>query len=526
MQVHAEFREALNEYRSDYDIGGTGRYYPTPKGVQAQGSGADYHYANETQFFRAIERARHFDRNNMVVGQGVNRLAANLVQDGFTLNVGTKDKGADQALKDRWYEWSEDPEACDYEGEKTFYQMEVLAARTVPVDGDIFCLPLEQGSLQWMEAHRCRRPASMRRNTCLHGVNLDSDTARRKSYFFTREDVDPLGRVKTLKDVIEVQARGDDGEKQVLHVYWPQRFSQRRGVTAFAPVGLPIQYHDDIQFANLVATQVQSCFAILEQQLAGMNVPPPARTGNEAQTGARTTEALEDGTTRTQEGMAPGMRVRAKEGWGLTGFAPTIPGPRYIEHSLMILTIIAINLDLPVHVLLLDPSRTNFSGWRGAIEQARIRFRVMQRLLINQFYSPVYRWKVRQWMTEDRGLQSVFEKHGNAIFGHTWNPPTWQYIEPLKDIQANTLEAASSGTSRRRQAARRGDDWDELVPEIAEDNGKLIEAAYLKADALNKQYPELKLTWRDVISLPMPDGVTVQISPETEKPAPKVETAA
>lgn len=533
--LSTEFRSQYEDYRAEYDIGGTGRYLPTPKGIRSTGSGADYHYENESKFFRAIERARHFDRNNMVIGQGVNRLAANLVQgDGFTLDVKTGDEKADKDLRDEWYAWCEDAEACDFEGERTFQEMELLAARTIPVDGDIFCLPLQDGHLQWIEAHRCRRPASSRSKHCIHGVNLDPDSAKRKSFYFTKEDIGPLGAVKTLQDVVEVQTRDDEGDRQVLQLYYPGRFSQRRGVTAFAPVALPIQYHDDIQFANLVAAQVQSCFAILEQmELSGVANPQPRTEGAGAPTGVQTTETLADGSTRTSQGMAPGMRIQGTPGWKLTGFSPTIPGPRYVEHALMILTIIAINLDLPVHVLLLDPSRTNFSGWRGAIEQARIRFRVMQRQLVNRFHTPVWKWFVRQRITSSQPLANLFKSKGDEIFGHTWNPPTWQYIEPLKDVQADTLEAASCGTSRRRQHARRGNDWKDIAPEIPEDNALLIRAAQRIAVQMNSEPdfadPKSKVTWRDLASLPMPDGVTFAMSPDKESgdsdPAGKQEPA-
>ncbi len=521
--LSTEFRSSFEDYRAEYDIGGTGRYMPSPRGIQPGGSNADYHYENEAKFFRGIERARHFHRNNMIVGQAVRRLAANLVQDGFTLNTTTGDPEADKRLKADWYDWSTDANRCDFEGEKSFFEMELLAAGTVPVDGDLFCLPLaEEEQLQWMEAHRCRRPSSLRRSgdACIHGVNLDA-SAKRRSFYFTTKDIDPLGSVKTLKDVIEVNARDADGFRQVLQLYYPDRFSQRRGVTAFAPIALPVQYHDDIQFANLVAAQVQSCYAILEQQdLAGVENPQPR--GSAAQTGERTSETLGDGSTRTIEGMGPGMRIRSLPGWKLTGFSPTIPGPRYLEHTLMILSIIAVNLDLPVHVLLLDPSRTNFSGWRGAIEQARIRYRVLQRLLISRLHVPVWQWFVRQRIARagKTPLAGLFAKLGPQIFSHEWNPPTWAYIEPLKDIQADTLEAASCGTSRRRQKARRGEDWDDIAPEIPEDNAKLILAAQKKAVELNGMPefadPKSKLTWRDLASLPMPDGITFAMSPEKE----------
>lgn len=511
LDLPQSFKAALEDYRSEYDIGGTGRYLPTPRGISSSGSGADYHYANESKFFRAIERARHYDRNNMVVGQGINRLTANLVQDGFTLDVNTTDKKIDQDLKDAWYAWCDDPEACDSEGEKTFFEMEHLATRSIPVDGDTFCLTRDDGKLQWMEAHRCRRPRSLKRavDACVHGVNMNANTARRTSYFFTKEDIGPLGTVNALKDVIEIPARGEDGEKQVLHLHWPLRFSQRRGVTAFAPVALPIQYHDDIQFATLVAAQMQSCWAIIEETQQQVT-PPPPRTGAEAQLGARTTDTYDDGVSRTVEGIAPGMRIRGREGWTHRGFSPTIPGPQYKEHALMVLSIISINLDLPLVVFLLDATQTNFSGWRGAIDQARIRFRLMQRLTISRFYTPVWKWFVRQQIAEDHVLASAFKKLGPQIFGHTWHPPTWSYIEPHKDISANALELATLQTSPRRQRARQGEDFDDVVPEIVDDAGKLLEAAELKAKDLNTRLkPKEEFTREEVLRVFTASGINV-----------------
>lgn len=504
-------RAAMEEYRADFDIGSTSRYLPTPKGTLIQGTGADYHYRNETQFFRAIERARGYDRNNMVIGQGINRLAANLVKDGFTLDVKTGDKDTDAALTAAWYEWCENPEHCDAEGEKTFYEMELLAARSIPVDGDVFCLTRADGNLQWLEAHRCRRPSSLRRSAeaCMHGVNMDRDSARRTSYFFTKEDIGPLGQVRALRDVFEVQARDEEGEKQVLHLHWPLRFSQRRGVTAFAPVALPIQYHDDIQFATLVAAQMQSCWAIIEETQQQVN-PPPPRTGADAPTGAQTIDQYDDGVSRTVAGVSPGMRVRGREGWTMRGFSPTIPGPQFKEHAYLVLSIIAINLDLPLVVFLLDASQTNFSGWRGAIDQARIRFRVMQRLLINRFYTPVWRWFVRQRIAEDKAMAGMFRKLGPKIFGHAWHPPTWSYIEPNKDISANALELATLQTSPRRQRARQGEDFSDIVPEIVEDAAAILLAAEQKVQELNGALsPQEPFTRSELLRLFTAGGVSV-----------------
>lgn len=527
-EVSSEFRRALDDYRSDYDIGGTSRFLPSPRGVNLTGTGADYHYRNETQFFRAMERARSFDRNNMIVGQAINRLTANLVQDGFTPDPATGDKDTDTELTKDWAAWSIDPARCDYEKERTFQELEHAATRAIPVDGDDFCILTDTEQLQLLEGHRCRRPSAIRRNNCVHGVNLDPNTAERTSYYFTKEDVDPLGSVKNLKDVYEIKTRDEDGDKQVLHLHWAPRISQRRGITAFAPIALPTTYHDDIQFAALVAAQVQTCFSILEEQLvgAGPNLPAP-RTATQPATGAVTTDTLSDGSSATRMGLSPGMRHRAAEGYGLKGFAPTVPGPQYKEHMLMVLSIIAVNLDLPLCVLLLDASNTNFSGFRGAIDQARIRYRVLQRQMIGRFYRPVWKWRVKHLLATSQTLRDK-QKAGIDIFGHEWHPPTWSYIEPEKDIKANALELATLQTSPRRQRARQGETYADVIAEFIADAGLALELAEKEAQRLNKLNPTEPFTRAEILRVFTAGGVNVSSPQEQpqEKPAQAGGTAA
>lgn len=486
------FRSAWGELRSDYAAGSNSRFRPQPRGVRAMGSGADYHYRTESQWLRMIERSRFFDRDNMVVGQGVNRLVANVIQDGFTLDVQTGRKSLDRELAERWQEWAGDPEMCDFEGEKTFRQMEQLAFRHVIVDGDILALPLAgYGSLQMAEAHRLRTPSNTRRNV-VHGVHLD-DNGRRIAYWVTKQDLDPYRPITRVSEIQEIKARDETGQKQVFHIYDPRRVSQRRGVTAFAPSVDAIGMHDDIQFAHLVKAQVASCFAIFESIEASAPAP-----GGETVTGSQSTTTVDDGSSRQLEGVAPGMRVRGAPGVRLEGFSPNIPNPEFFPHATLILTFIAINLDLPVAVLLLDPSNTNFSGWRGAIDQARMRFRQLQVWMRDSFHKPVYRWKVRQWIADNERLAEQFRQIGPAMFRCRWNPPSWRYIEPVKDTVADDMRVTRNLVSQRRRAAEQGIDWDEESEAILDDRLSLATRAYAKAQKANKRFPGLEIDWREI----------------------------
>lgn len=494
-ELSKSFRGALNDLQNDYAAGKNSRFRPQPPGVSSNGSGADYHYRNDLQFLRMIERSRFFDRDNMVVAQGVNRLVANVVQDGFTLDVNTGSKALDRELMERWNEWANDADACDYEGEKTFSEIEALAFRATIVDGDVVCLPLrDHGSLQTVEAHRLRTPSNTAKNV-VHGVEM-FESGRRKAYWITKEDLDPNRQLSRVSDVMQVPARDATGQRQVFHVYSPKRFSQRRGVTAFTPIVDALGMHDDIQFAHLVKAQVASCFAIFEEyDIAAGATRPGAMV-----TGAKTNDTFSDGTSRIQEGLSPGMRIRGNPGAKLTGFSPNIPNPEFFPHATLILTFIAINLDLPVAVLLLDPSNTNFSGWRGAIDQARLRFRQQQTHLKKKLHTPVYTWKVRQWLESSDRLQGEFFKRGAKIFGHRWNSPTWRYIEPNKDASADDLRLSRGLISRRRRAAEQGYDGAEIDDEIVTDNGNLIEMAVVRAIKHNSRYPEQPVTWQQILN--------------------------
>lgn len=508
------FREVMDSFRSDYAIGTNSRFRPRPTGISSSGSGADYHSRLETQFLLGLERARHFDRNNMVVGQGVNRLVANVVQDGFKLDVKTGDEQLDKILAERWKDWSEDPEQCDYEGEKDFDTQAALTFRHIIVDGDILDLPdSETGSLRSVEAHRLRTPRGTTKNVVL-GVKKDSRN-RRSEYWVTREDVNPTRPVNLVREIKQFPARDEDGHRQVFHHYFPTRFSQTRGITSFAPSVDAIGMHDDIQFATLVKAQVASCFAILEEiELGG-------EQGTRGGTGPSSTETLEDGSSRVVEGIAPGMTHRGAPGTTLKGFAPNIPSPEFFPHSMMVLTFIAINLDLPVAVLLLDPSNTNFSGWRGAMEQARLRYRQFQRWLSNSKHKRVYKWKVRQWLQEDERIQALSQKSGVNVFDHEFKARGYGYIEPEKDAKSDLIRISNPLASLRRIANEKGDMWDDVSTEIVEDRALLIKKAINKANEINKEFPELKepVEWRELAPLPVSQGESVLLSQERTESA-------
>lgn len=502
------FASAWTDLRSDYDAARESRFRRRRTGVAAMGSGADYHTRHSTAHTRITELSRDFDRNNLIVGQGIDRLVSNVVREGFVFDARTGNDGADAIVSDKWRTWSEKADFCDLAGEATFNEMVEQVLRGGVVDGDIFPLFTDVGAVELVESHRVRTPGSARVDrsglkSLVHGVLIDNNR-RHLEYWMTRSDINPFSALK-VGDIRKIPVRDEHGNRNVQQFTWKKRPSQTRGVSRLAPITDLLGMHDDLQFAKLVQAQVASFYAVFKEQPEGGygSTSPADLSGNSTETGA-------DGVERTLESVGPGMIIQGRRGEKLGGFSPNTPNAEFFPHANLLLTFVAVNLGLPVAVLLLDPRQTNFSGWRGSMDQARLGFQTIQKRLVDKFIRPAYEWKLRQWIQETPELASLAQRKDVNIAKHVWHPPTWPYIEPVKDVTADVLKLANPLSSIRRVLSARSMDWDVVFPEIVEDRVKLITLAIEQADEINKEHPEAGVSWRDLAPLPTAQGISIQ----------------
>jgi hypothetical protein len=132
--------------------------------------------------------------------------------------------------------------------------------------------------------------------------------------------------------------------------------------------------------------------------------------------------------------------------------------------------------------------------------------------LVRRLNRPAYKWKLSQHLAEtnDRALKKAYSDIGERMFQHNWNLPTWSYIEPVADAEGDATQLRNALTSPRRLHAARGKDWEEIAEESIADNAYAIERAAKQAAEINAQFPDSPMVnWRDLIALPMPQGVTV-----------------
>jgi lambda family phage portal protein len=493
-------QKQFDQIRADYDATRHSRFIRRRSGVAAMGSGADYHFRNETKYYDLIEQARDMDRNDALVGILADRRVDNIVQSGFTLDPKTGDKKLDNDLWQWWEDFSNDPDQCDITGELTWKEYERQACRSESIDGDIVITGTEDGSFQLIESHLIRTKGRME-DTFL---GVTTDRVGRRMQYHVAEEVNEFG---TFGDSTPIDVRNEDGLRQLFHVFNPKRVNVTRGVTQLAPVFSISGMLEDINFAKLVQQQVVSCFAVFRKLAAATSSLPSA----DGVYGEGSTQQTTSGT-RQIEGVSPGMEIVGEPGEELQGFSPNVPNSEYFQQVKLILQIIGVNFGLPLCLVLMDGSETNFSGWRGAVDEARKGFVADQMNLVRRLNRPAYIWKLSQMLkeTSDSALKKAASKLGDVIYRHNWNLPTWSYIEPVADAEGDATQLRNALTSPRRLHAARGKDWEEIAEESVADNAFAISAAAKQADELNAAFPNSpKVTWRDLIALPMPAGTTM-----------------
>lgn len=505
---------SMFDMQADYRAGKRDRFLR--RRTRLGGSG-DAHYTSTAEFAQIREYVRDMDRNDSMVGSLVDRAVTNQLQSGFRPKPDTGDEGLNTGLIEEFNEWGENPEDCDYHRERTLWELAWYVLRSTYIDGDMVVPLIDDGSLQLVESDRLVSPKTTPPNrTVIHGVELMGRI--KTGYFFAR---DAGAKRHTKGEPYRVDAMDADGFKQVLHVANPhtiKRVTQTRGVSAFAPVFHRMTMYEDEHFAYLVGRQVSSAVALFISRDANYK-------GGATSFGHRTSETLtqDDGTSNTRllEKLTPGMVVRGARGEKAELLSPNLPSADVVNHLRMILMEIGVTIGVPLILALMDASETNFSGWRGAYEEAKKAWRVNQRWFVSRFLRPVYVWKLRQWIAD--GTLGPAARNNRRLFKHTWGLPHWPYtIQPMVDAQANGIKLSTGQMTPSGYWRENGDEWTRVARELVADWGFAINEAKTLATKINETHDDGNpVHWRDVLNLVVPKGMTLSgpiAQSETDSP--------
>ena len=406
-----------------------------------------------------IARARYLIRNNGYAANAVESWAGNAVGTGIKPSSGI----ADAVLKDRvqrlWLRWTDESDA---EGLTDFYGQQRRAARELFIAGEVFfrirprrpedglsvplqlqMLPAEMLPLNHNQAldngHRIRQ-----------GIEFDR-IGRRVAYHFLRRHPGDITDPGLAGETVRVPA------ESVLHIVDPVDAGQLRGVSRFSPALVKLFLLDQYDDAELDRKKVAAMFV-------GFVRRPERELDNTADRDDQGEPLLP---------LEPGQLQMLDDGEDITFSAPADVGGNYESFQYRTLLQVAAALGLPYANLTADMLKANYSNTRAALLEFRRRIESFQHsVIVYQMCRAVWaRWMDMAVLSGQLALPDYEQRRADYL-DCNWLPPRWDWVDPLKDIRAETLAIQSGFKSRTQAIGERGFDAAMVDAEIASDRDR------------------------------------------------------
>lgn len=399
-------------------------------------------------------RARWLVRNNGYAVNAVESWAANTVGDGIKPISKLADAAQKEELQRLWLAWTDE---ADAEGLTDFYGLQRRAAREVFLAGEVFIrirprqvedgltVPLQLQMLPSEMLPLHETGVARNGNAIRQGIEFDR-IGRRVAYHFLRRHPGDSTDPGLSGEIVRVPA------SEVIHVIDPVEGGQLRGVSKLAPAIVKLFLLDQYDDAELDRKKVAAMYAMFVTSPAPENPLAP----------------LDDEEMPAGVEISPGQIVRLDPGEDVTVGQPADSGGTYEPFQYRTLLQISAALGIPYPYLANDMVKGNFSNSRLALIEFRRRVSAWQHsVMVYQLCRPVYaRWLDLAVLSGALALPG-YEAKRPRMLAADWLPTKWDWVDPLKDANAEIAQIEAGLKSRTQAIAERGYDAEQVDREIA-----------------------------------------------------------
>ena len=408
---------------------------------------------------KLLARSRELVVTNGYAANACEAYAANLVGDGIKPSSLIEDGELRDHVQRLWLAWTDQ---ADADGLTDFYGLQAMIAREMFVAGEGFVrfrprraedgllVPMQLQLLQseMLPFEKTETAPSGNRIRC--GIEFDQ-IGRRVAYHFRRRhpgdstDIGPF-MAAAIPETTRVPV------EDVLHIYRPIDAGQIRGLPHVAPAMVRLFLLDQYDDAELDRKKTAAMFA----GFITKNAPEDPLIGEVEDTGEGIGIAsLEPGTLQV---LLPGEDIKFS--------SPAEVGGGYEAFQYRTLLAISASLGLPYHLVTGDVRQANYSSLRAELVEFRRRIGQLQHgVMAHQFCRPIW----QRWL-ETAALSGALDLPDMAKAKPVhWIPPRWDWVDPLKDIQAQLLGINAGLVSRRKAVEATGYDIEDIDRENAAD---------------------------------------------------------
>ena len=418
-------------------------------GVSAQAGTGELHAERDLR--RLINASRMFYRDNSIYQGLIGSAVRNVIGRGWTLRATTDDSDWNTKAEALWRRFWKRPGVRNTLSGRRIERM-VCREQLICGHTGVALTDVRGGALQLFEAEQFRHPSRRRSDRSPIEVDGYGSPSRYWLAPWTGTRVDPT------------KARAYTPET-FLFVSDPERPSGMRSVPP-AQASFPMLHRiNDVCDSEAVAYQMLSRIALSITRETGGPLPGEGNAEDPTKTAT-------DGDLATQlTELDYALIFHGKKGEKVEGVDRNVPGKNFSETLRMFLRLMGLPLGLPLEVILLDWTKSNYSQSRAVLEQAFLAFMEIQDLLEDLFYTPVYEWWL-QWALSRGELKPRADQ---AL--HAWRRPTFPWLDKLKEAQAYGEKVDRGFCSFTSVVTSLNDDPDRVRNEIKRETIEAIKAA-------------------------------------------------
>lgn len=387
-------------------------------------------------------QSREFVRTNGLYKGMLFRARSYIVGRGFQLNCRTKSSRWNRKTEKSFRAWWKN---ADVKGELSGARLEGLVCDELLTCGDLGAIPLETedgDKIQVVEAEQI-----IGRKWLDQGV--ERDLLGRPIRFW----VSPYDPNTGVPDTSRAQAHKPS---TFFYVSAPERCSSSRSVPPCQSSFAMMHRISDVCDSEAIAWQMQARVALISNRQGNpvfANAVGSARDENRS-------SGDEDPSGNQFTELDYALIFHGEPGETVTGMERTAPGSAFTEALTMFLRLLGLPLGLPLELILLDWTNSNYSQSRAVLEQAYQTFCAWQDLLIDRFYDRVFEWWLRRRMAD-----GTIEEREDAL-EHDWTPPTFPWIDQLNEAQAQGEKMDRGFTTHRAVCKSLNTEREDVVEDL------------------------------------------------------------
>ena len=389
---------------------------------------------------------------NMVVANVVGRTGV-VLQSKARMGNGKADKRLQTVIEEHWNNWGK-LGVCDVTGQFSWAMLQRQAIRSAARDGEAiyriaygfdnpYAFALQEIDPECLDINFNQ---SRERNRPEIRMGVEFDQWRRPvAYWLTDEPGINSGGVQNVSTRERVPA------KEIIHLFLPEWTWQSRGVpwaaTSLSRLHVLSSYED----AEVAAASVSA------RKLGFYKTSPEAPP-----------EYLEQNAEPKAFDLGVGEFEQLPPYTEFQGWDPQHPSTAYGDFVKACLRSVATGLGISYNTLANDLEGVNYSSLRQGALQERDLWMTMQDWFVESFCQRVFDKWIEQSLVN--GILDEFPGRKIAEARRvTWQPRRWQWVDPLKEMEANTAAVALRTKSISGIIREQGQDPDQVWEELASD---------------------------------------------------------